>query len=49
MIERATTHIYPTRYAACEAPGRLVVLRPDLDGLIHPVGHRPHGGADGTP
>ena len=44
MIERATTHIYPTRYAACEAPGCLVVLRPDLDGLIHPVGHRPQPG-----
>lgn len=44
MIERATTHAYPTRYAAFDQPGRLVVLRPDGAGMIYPAGFRPQDG-----
>lgn len=38
MIPRLTTSAYPTRYAAFDHPGHLVVLAPDSNGAIQPCG-----------
>lgn len=38
MIPRLPTSAYPTRYAAFDHPGHLVVLTPDASGAIQPCG-----------
>lgn len=41
MTARTTTSSYPTRYAAWENQGCLVVLTADEDGNVHPAGYAP--------
>lgn len=41
MTTRITTNTYPTRYAAWENQGCIVVLAADESGNVHPAGYAP--------